>query len=138
MAKKDTFEKMYDLYNAIIDIDKIISSTDDINQNGESKLDQVLFYVKDIPKADYNPQYSTQIIECIRAAIVDMYNKVAKEINDDITGGSPAPMGCRQDPPFSRVPQFTKPDQVVNNFGIGAAKNNNRERGNVYAAGQTD
>ena len=78
MAKKDTFEKMYDLYNAIV------NSTDDINQNGECKLDQVLFYVKDIPKSEYNPQIAAEIISSIRTAIVEIYSKTAQEINNDI------------------------------------------------------
>ena len=137
MAKKDTFEKMYDLYNAIVDIDRIVNASDEINQNGECKLDQVLFYVKDIPKADYDIQFSTQIIQNIRAAIVEMYSKVSQEINDDIGNGTaPVSMGCRQNPPIM-IPQFTPPNKVQNNFGLGAVKNN-RERGSIYAAGQTD
>lgn len=135
MAKKDTFDKMYDLYNAIVDIDKIVNAPDEINQNGECKLDQVLFYVRDIPKTEYDDQYSAQIIQSIRSAIVEMYSRISQEINNDISSGTKPAMGCRQDPPF-KFPQFTPPDPV-HNFGLGAVKNN-RERGSVYAAGQTD
>lgn len=93
MAKKDTFDKMYDLYNAIIDIDKIINCPREKDQNGDTKLDQVLFYVRDIPKDEYNPEYSNQIILYIRAAIVEMYNKVSLEINEDINIGQESKIG---------------------------------------------
>lgn len=135
MAKKDTFEKMYDLYNAIVDIDRIINSTDDINQNGECKLDQVLFYVKDIPKSEYNPQIAAEIINSIRTAIVEIYSKTAQEINNDIGSGMVS-MGCRQESPIAgKIPVMINPTQVQNNFGLGARKNN-VERGMIYAAGQ--
>lgn len=93
MAKKDTFEKMYELYNAIIDIDKIINSPKEKDQNGDTKLDQVLFCVRDIPKDEYNPEYANQIILNIRAAIVEMYNKVSSEINEDIVKGQESKLG---------------------------------------------
>lgn len=84
MAKKDTFDKMYELYNAIIDIDRIINNPKEKDQNGDTKLDQVLFYVRDIPKDEYNPEYANQIILNIRAAIVEMYNNVLSELNEDV------------------------------------------------------
>lgn len=138
MAKKDTFEKMYDLYNAIVDIDKIIHSPDDINQNGECKLDQILFYVRDIPKADYNPEISSQIIQCIRSAIVEMYNKTSQEITNDISSG--ASMGCRQDihvPPRTSIPIFAH-QPAADILGDTARRKNSMERGSVYAGSKTD
>ena len=46
MAKKDTFDKMHKLYNAIKDIDRIIESPDEKDRNGDCKLDRILLYVK--------------------------------------------------------------------------------------------
>lgn len=134
MAKKDTFEKMCDLYNAIIDIDRVINSAEVVNQNAECKLDQVLFYVKDIPKADYNPEYSDTIIQCIRSAIVEIYNNISEEINAEIAGVQP-PMGCRQDHPFIKD---LKSAQAVNYFGLKNVKNVERGIDDYGATGQTD
>lgn len=88
MAKKDTFDNMYTLYTAIDDIDKIINDPNEINQNGECKLDQILFYVKDIPKKSYNPELSATIISCIRQAVVELYEKEAATITDCIVVGT--------------------------------------------------
>lgn len=85
MAKKDTFDKMYDLYNAIIDIDKIINDNNIKDQNGECKLERVLFCVKDISMKDYSLDHSNAIINHIRTAVVEMYNQVLVELNSDIT-----------------------------------------------------
>ena len=104
MAKKDTFDKMYSLYNAIADIDKIVNSPNDVDQNGECKLDQVLFYVKEIPKKEYNVELSNQIISCIRSAIVEMYNKTAQEINNDISAGAPVVAKGSTTPKSSTIP----------------------------------
>ena len=88
MAKKDTFDNMYTLYTAINDIDKIVNDPNEIDQNDQCKLDQVLLYVKDIPKKDYNPELSATIISCIRQAIVELYEKEASTITESIAAGS--------------------------------------------------
>lgn len=96
MAKKDTFDKMYELYNAIIDIDRIINDPKEKDQNGDTKLDQVLFYVRDIPKDEYNPEYANQIILNIRAAIVEMYTNVSSELNNDVVKTQESKLGSIQ------------------------------------------
>ena len=83
MTKKENFEKMYELYSAILDIDKIMSMTDN-ELNGESRLEKILFYTRNIPRTDYNTVYADNIIKNIRSAIVEMYNNAFDEINKDI------------------------------------------------------
>ena len=85
MAKKDTFDKMYELYNAIVDIDKIVNDSSEKDQNGDCKLERVLFYVKDIPKDQYPKEYSDKIINYIRSAIVSIYDQVKRELDNDIS-----------------------------------------------------
>lgn len=148
MAKKDTFEKMYTLYNAIVDIDKIVSSPNELDINGECKLDQILFYVRDIPKKDYPAEYTSYIISSIRASIVELYNKTVQEVNEDIIAGenipnqvisgSTKPSNSNIDIPtfLSRPIRHNVTGQPLGSFG--SNKKNYVERGSVYAGAKTD
>ena len=148
MAKKDTFEKMYNLYNAIVDIDKIVNSPNEVDMNGECKLDQVLFYVRDIPKKDYPEEYTAYIISSIRASIVELYNKTLQEINKDIITGDNAPnpiISGLTKPSDSNmdIPNFllrpTRHNIVGQPIGsAGVNKKNYVERGMVHAGAKTD
>lgn len=142
MAKKDTFEKMYTLYNAIVDIDKIVNSPTEFDANGECKLDQVLFYVRDIPKKDYPPEYTLAIISSIRASIVELYNRTIQEVNQDIIpadNNSIVAGLTKPSVPNMEIPQFVsrsntnnqimKPERYSKNF---------IQRGTVHAGSKTD
>lgn len=84
MSKKDTFNKMYELHTAITDIDKIMSRSEELDQNGDTKLDAILVTVQNIPKKDYDKQLANNIANGIRSAILDMYNRTASELNGEI------------------------------------------------------
>ena len=155
MAKKDTFEKLHALYSAIVDIDRIVNSPNQFDLNGECKLDQILFYVRDIPKKDYPTECTNKIISCIRSSIVDMYGKTLEEINRDIkdindtneniTEGNEEEIISTQipvtNPVNMKIPNFISHTSVnkmpLNGINSRGNIKNNVERGTVHA-GKSD
>lgn len=75
---KECFVELNEIYTAIQDMDRKVAL------NTESKLDDVLFAVKNIDKANYDDQFTDVIINAIRNALVDLYNKKVAEVNASI------------------------------------------------------
>lgn len=85
MIGKDEFDKLYMLHSALTSIDAVDASyNDEPHTIGDSKLDRVLTIVKDIDKGLFLENFSTNIINNIHAAVLDIYINELNIINKDI------------------------------------------------------
>lgn len=79
-AMKDCFIELNELYTAIKDMDRVCSSP----SSQETKLEDVLFAVKNVNMSQYKDEYVDTIISSVRKAIVDLYTEKIAEINKSI------------------------------------------------------
>lgn len=79
-AMKDCFIELNELYTAIKDMDRVCRSP----SSQETKLEDVLFAVKNVNMSQYKDEYVDTIISSVRKAIVDLYTEKIAEINKSI------------------------------------------------------
>ena len=79
-AMKDCFVELNELYTAIQDMDRVCECP----SSQETKLEDVLFAVKNVNMSQYKDEYVDTIIVAIRKAIVDLYLEKMAETNRSI------------------------------------------------------
>lgn len=77
---KDCFVELNELYTSIQDMDRVCNNP----SSEETKLEDVLFAVKNIDTSQYKDEYVETIVNAIRKALVDLYTKKIAEINNSI------------------------------------------------------
>ena len=82
MAISDNFEKLKDLYTAIVDLDNILNSDTD------EKFDFAVNVVKNLNKKEFSQELQNKIILDIREAIEQIYVRDMNSVNESISLGA--------------------------------------------------